>query len=192
MHTTPAQIILASQSPRRKALLEQVGIDFTVHVADVDESVLPNERADLYIERVAKQKAQVIADIYPDSIIIAADTTVCLGQDIFAKPLDFADACRMWQAMSDTQHQVKTCIVLQQGDQQYHQIITTQVTFKKLNHHEMQKYWETGEPQDKAGGYAIQGRAAAWVKHIQGSYSNVVGLPLFETLQLLEKFQATS
>lgn len=185
-------IILASQSPRRKDLLQQIGLDFSVMIADIDESVLTNETADEYLCRVAQAKAEKIAQHYPEHAIIAADTTVCLDQDMFAKPVDFADACRIWQQLSGQQHQVKTCVVVRYGSQQYHQIVSTQIQFKNLTLAEMQAYWATGEPQDKAGAYAIQGYAGAWVAQMKGSYSNVVGLPLFETVQLLQQIQVMS
>lgn len=183
-------IILASQSPRRKDLLQQIGLDFSVVVADIDESQHAGETADAYILRVAQAKAEKIAEHYPQHAIIAADTTVCLQQHIFAKPQDFADACRIWQQLSGQQHQVKTCVVVQFGSQQYTQIVSTDIQFKTLTLKEMQDYWATGEPQDKAGAYAIQGYAGAWVAQMTGSYSNVVGLPLYETVQLLQQIQA--
>lgn len=182
-------IILASQSPRRKELLEQVGVEFSVKSADVDESVLPNEKVDDYVLRVAIAKAQVIANNAPEDIVIAADTTVTIDGEILAKPQDYDDAVRMWSQLSGRIHQVKTTVVFAYTSQVWHVTVTTNVCFKDLTQNEMFAYWQTGEPCDKAGGYAIQGRAAAWVKYIEGSYSNVVGLPLYETLQLLEQIK---
>lgn len=183
------RIILASQSPRRKELLEQVGLEFIVKSADIDESVLPNENVDDYVLRVATAKAQAIAKDDADAIVIAADTTVTIDGQILAKPQDYKDAQRMWTQLSGKSHQVKTTVVCAYTSQVWHDTVTTNVCFKDLTQDEMFAYWQTGEPCDKAGGYAIQGRAAAWVKYIEGSYSNVVGLPLYETLQLLEKIQ---
>lgn len=180
------RIILASQSPRRKALLEQIGLNFDVMVADVDESILSGEQVDAYIKRVAMLKAAAIARHHPDALIIAADTTVSVDQHILAKPLDQSDAYRMWHLLSDRCHQVKTTVIVCDSGKILHDTVTTIVCFKALTEQDMYDYWQSGEPQDKAGGYAIQGRAAAWIKRIEGSYSNVVGLPLYETLQLIE------
>lgn len=182
-------IILASQSPRRKELLEQVGLKFTIQSADVDESVLANEHVDDYVLRVATAKAQVIAAQHPQAFVIAADTTVTIDGKILSKPIDYADACKMWTQLSGRLHQVKTTVVIAYTSIVWHVTVTTHVNFKDLTQDEMFAYWQTGEPQDKAGGYAIQGRAAAWVKSIEGSYSSVVGLPLYETLQLLKQIQ---
>lgn len=183
-------IILASQSPRRKELLEQVGLEFVVQSADIDESILAHEQVDAYVLRVATAKAQAIAVNNPNALVIAADTTVTIDGEILAKPLDYADALKMWTQLSGRLHQVKTTVVIAYTSLVWHVTVTTQVNFKDLTQDEMFAYWQTGEPQDKAGGYAIQGRAAAWVKSIEGSYSNVVGLPLYETLQLLEQIQS--
>lgn len=183
------RIVLASQSPRRKELLEQVGLEFTVQSADVDETALADEQVDAYVLRVAKAKALAIAEQHPDALVIAADTTVTIDGAILAKPVDYADAVGMWSQLSNRLHQVKTTVVIAYTSLIWHVTVTTDVNFKDLTQDEMFAYWQTGEPQDKAGGYAIQGRAAAWVKSIQGSYSNVVGLPLYETMQLLEQIQ---
>ena len=184
------RIVLASQSPRRKELLEQVGLSFTVQSADIDESVITGEAVDDYVLRVATAKAQVIAQQNKDAIVIAADTTVTLDNHILAKPVDYQDAVRMWSLLSGRKHQVKTTVVIAYTSLIWHVTVTTNVQFKDLTLDEMFAYWQTGEPCDKAGGYAIQGRAAAWVKSIDGSYSNVVGLPLYETLQLLKQIQS--
>jgi septum formation protein len=184
------RLILASQSPRRKALLEQLGLGFEVQVADVDESVREGETAEQYLERVAKNKAVKIARLNPEAIVIAADTTVCIDGTMLAKPEHQAHALQMWQRLSGRQHQVKTCVMLCYASQFWHATVSTEVFFSDLTDQDMFDYWQTGEPQDKAGGYAIQGRAAAWVKRIEGSYSNVVGLPLFETVQLLKQAQS--
>lgn len=185
-----SRLILASQSPRRKELLEQVGLEFSIDVADIDESPEPNEPVDEYVCRVARLKAQYVLQNHPDAIIIAADTTVTIAGEILTKPIDFQDACRMWTLLAGRTHQVKTTVVVAYAKQVLHDTVSTTVYFKALTDSEMYAYWQTGEPQDKAGAYAIQGRAAAWIRRIEGSYSNVVGLPLFETLQLLEQVKA--
>ena len=185
------RIILASQSPRRKELLAQVGLEFDVVSADVDERTLPNEDVDDYVLRVATAKAQAISkqEENHDAVVIAADTTVTINNEILTKPQDYEDAFRMWSLLSGQMHEVKTTVVIACASLIRHVTVTTKIYFKELTSDEMFAYWQTGEPHDKAGGYAIQGRAAAWVKHIEGSYSSVVGLPLYETLQLLEEIQ---
>lgn len=187
-----SRLVLASQSPRRSELLTQVGLEFEVAIADIDETIQSGEQVDDYVRRVAMQKALTIAKRYPDALVIAADTTVCIQDKILTKPLNYQDAKQMWSCLSGQSHQVKTTVVVACSSQILHDTVTTTVYFKDLNEAEMLHYWQTGEPQDKAGGYAIQGRAAAWVKRIEGSYSNVVGLPLYETLQLIDKAQALS
>lgn len=187
-----SRIILASQSPRRKELLEQIDLVFEICSADIDETVTPNETVDEYVLRVATAKAMAVGQKHPDSIIIAADTTVTIDQEILSKPINLNDALKMWHQLSGRQHWVKTTVVVVYAKQIWHDTVTTSVYFKDLTDREMLAYWQTGEPQDKAGGYAIQGRAAAWVKRINGSYSNVVGLPLYETLQLLKQAETFS
>ncbi|KAA8732711.1 septum formation inhibitor Maf [Acinetobacter qingfengensis] len=183
------RIILASQSPRRKDLLQQVGLDFSIQIANINETPLLNEKVEQYIQRIAMAKAQTIAKQQPDAIVIAADTTVTVDSEILGKPEHQQHALYMWQKLSGRLHQVKTTIVIAYASQCWHDTVTTDILFKDLTDEEMLAYWQTGEPLDKAGGYAIQGRAAAWVKRMEGSYSNVVGLPLFETLQLLKQAQ---
>ena len=182
-----SRIILASQSPRRQELLRQIGVGFTVQVADIDESVLVQESVDDYVLRVAKLKAAHIAKQHADAIVIAADTTVTLNQHILTKSIDRADAFRMWTLLSNTHHLVKTCVVVTYKGQVWCDTVSTKVHMKELTTSEMEWYWNTGEPKDKAGAYAIQGLAGAWVKSIEGSYSNVVGLPLYETMELIKQ-----
>ncbi|WP_230659238.1 Maf family protein [Psychrobacter sp. I-STPA10] len=201
-------IFLASSSPRRKELLITAGINFSTLSVDIDESIAVGELPTDYIARMATQKAQAamnkiattipVNDVY---IIITADTIGVLadGTTILVKPNDQQHAMQMWQAMSNSTHEVWTavCISLVKPNQSQHNLIKseqilekTQVNFIALTKQMMQDYWHTGEPQDKAGGYAIQGRAAAWVKSINGSYTNVVGLPLAQTLQVLNAMQS--
>lgn len=185
-----SRIILASQSPRRKELLQQVGLTFDICIADIDESQLPDETSEAYVKRVAMLKAQTVALQQPGAIIIAADTIVSIDGQTLTKPKDVDDAYRMWSLLSGRQHQVKTTVVLQSDSKCLVETVTTTVYFKTLTVDEMQHYWVSGEAHDKAGGYAIQGRAAAWVSRIEGSYSNVVGLPLYETLNLLTQLKS--
>ena len=185
-----ARIILASSSPRRKELLEQVGLKFEIFSPDIDESVCIGESADHYVQRLAEQKAQAILAQFPDAIVIAADTILVLDHKIIGKPESKQHAFEIWTALSDRQHDVLSgvCLLSSQCDPNTIQsmVVRTKVYFQKLSQLEMEQYWATGEPIGKAGAYAIQGYAAQFIQRIEGSYSNVVGLPLYETLQLLK------
>lgn len=183
--TTKPQLILASASPRRKALLSNVGCEFEVKVADVDESVLTGESPAEYVGRVARAKAHKVHGLFPNSAILSADTTVACHGEIFGKPSHREHAFDMWQTLSARDHEVITGVCLLFGELEKHAVVSTTVHFSKVSTVAMQQYWQSGEPQDKAGGYAIQGLASAWVEKVAGSYSNVVGLPLFETNDLL-------
>ena len=185
-----ARIILASSSPRRKELLEQVGLKFEIFSPDIDESVCIGESADHYVQRLAQQKAQAILAQFPDAIVIAADTSLVLDHKIIGKPESKQHAFEIWAALSDRQHDVLSgvCVLSSQCDPNTIQsmVVRTKVYFQKLSQLDMEQYWATGEPIGKAGAYAIQGYAAQFIQRIEGSYSNVVGLPLYETLQLLK------
>ena len=185
-----ARIILASSSPRRKELLEQVGLKFEIFSPDIDESVCLGESADHYVKRLAEQKAQAILAQFPDAIVIAADTSLVLDHKIIGKPESKQHAFEIWTALSDRQHDVLSgvCVRSSECDPNTIQsmVVRTQVHFRKLRQLDMEQYWATGEPIGKAGAYAIQGYAAQFIPRIEGSYSNVVGLPLYETLQLLK------
>ena len=185
-----ARIILASSSPRRKELLEQVGLKFEIFSPDIDESVCIGESADHYVQRLAQQKAQAILAQFPDAIVIAADTILVLDHKIIGKPESKQHAFEIWTALSDRQHDVLSgvCLLSSQCDPNTIQsmVVRTKVYFQKLSQLDMEQYWATGEPIGKAGAYAIQGYAAQFIPRIEGSYSNVVGLPLYETLQLLK------
>ena len=185
-----ARIILASSSPRRKELLEQVGLKFEIFSPDIDESVCIGESADHYVQRLAEQKAQAILAQFPDAIVIAPDTSLVLDHKIIGKPESKQHAFEIWTALSDRQHDVLSgvCVRSSECDPNTIQsmVVRTQVHFRKLSQLDMEQYWATGEPIGKAGAYAIQGYAAQFIPRIEGSYSNVVGLPLYETLQLLK------
>ena len=185
-----ARIILASSSPRRKELLEQVGLKFEIFSPDIDESVCIGESADHYVQRLAQQKAQAILAQFPDAIVIAPDTSLVLDHKIIGKPESKQHAFEIWTALSDRQHDVLSgvCVRTSECDPNTIQsmVVRTQVHFRKLSQLDMEQYWATGEPIGKAGAYAIQGYAAQFIPRIEGSYSNVVGLPLYETLQLLK------
>ena len=184
------QLILASQSPRRQALLSQLGYQFTTLVADIDESVLLNEKPADYVLRLAIEKAQTIynkltLNQQETALVLGADTCVVLKDEILGKPLDENDCHNTLVKLSNKQHQVLTSIAVMSKDKVVSQLVTTEVTFKSLNAREINQYWQTGEPKDKAGSYAIQGIGGQFVTNISGSYSAVVGLPLYETAQLL-------
>ena len=183
---TTLNIVLASTSPRRKELLEQVGFHFKTAAIDIDESHVEGEVPSDYVVRVAREKAlAAIPDFAYDTVIIAADTTVTIDGHILGKPLDQNDAFSMWQLLSGRTHQVMTGVAVAYAGQIQTAIVMTDVDFLPISPLQMQEYWESGEPIGKAGGYAIQGRGAAFIPRIVGSYSNVVGLPLVETLALI-------
>jgi len=186
------QLILASQSPRRRSFMEQLGYSFTCHAADIDESVHGDEPADDYVLRVAKAKVQEIAKQYDSAtIVLGSDTCVAVDNHILGKPVDYQDYLRHMQLLSGKVHQVLTAVVLVQGEREEQVLVTTDVAFKALFEQEIEYYWRTGEPQDKAGSYGIQGFAGQFVESINGSYTSVVGLPLVETNQLLQAFGLT-
>ena len=179
-------IILASQSPRRAELLTQMDIDFRMEPAQVDETVHADERAADYVERVALAKAEVVHHRFPEFPVLGSDTAVVLNQTILGKPRDRQDAIAMLLSLSGRPHEVLTGVALTTADDvtQY-RLSVSRVIFRDISEQEADAYWATGEPTDKAGGYAVQGLAAAFIERIEGSYSGIMGLPLFETMQLL-------
>lgn len=183
----PSALILASASPRRVALLEQIG--FTpdlVAPADIDETPLKQELPAPYAKRMAAKKACVIAKQHPGKFILAADTVVSCGRRILPKAETEKDAHHCLSLLSGRRHRVLGGIaVIAPNGRLYQKQVTSLVTFKRLSALEITRYLESGEWQGKAGGYAVQGRAAVFVRSLSGSYSNVVGLPLFETHALL-------
>ncbi len=187
MSTPP--LYLASTSPRRRELLQQLGLVFSVLRIDVDESRLPGESPEQYVQRLAEAKAAAgLAQCPPGSVVIAADTTVALGDAELGKPATEAEAIAMWTRLSGGEHRVLTGVAVASADELRAEVVATQVRFRDIASEEMAAYWASGEPADKAGGYAIQGRGAVFVTGIEGSYSNVVGLPLAETAALLATF----
>jgi len=189
---THAMLILASQSPRRRELLSQIGLEFTVVPACIDETPAPGEAAEDYVQRMALEKAQSVADKQAAGdeapVVVGSDTAVVLGDWIMGKPATQAEARDMLSALAGRSHRVLSSVAVVQGDKQDWQFSDNQVTFRGISEAEIQAYWESGEPRDKAGAYAIQGRGAVFVSHLSGSYSAVMGLPLFETAQLLAGF----
>ncbi len=195
------QIILASQSPRRVAILKQMGIDCVVMPADIDESQLVGESPADYVLRLAKEKALTILNKinssnkinninaqYTNMPIVAADTTVALGETIFGKPENDADAIQMLKKLSGTSHQVHTAVAVVLNEQIELALNTTLVEMMPLSDAMIAAYIATNEHADKAGSYAIQGLAGNWISKIEGSYSGVMGLPVYETAQLLSRF----
>ncbi|WP_372964305.1 nucleoside triphosphate pyrophosphatase [Marinobacter sp.] len=180
-----ADLILASASPRRAELLKQVGLHFHVQPADIDETPFPGESPEQYVERLAREKALLIARQHPDSLVLGSDTSVIQNGDILGKPESKEQAAAMLQALSGNTHQVLTAIALAKGGQCRSRVVVTDVTFRELSPDEIQAYVATGEPMDKAGSYGIQGLAGIFVSSLKGSYSAVVGLPLQETAALL-------
>lgn len=187
---TQPKLILASQSPRRRELLSQLGFQFSIQVSDIDESVVSTETAYDYVLRLAKQKAQHIFnqlnhDEKSHSFVVGSDTCVVFNDQILGKPESEEDCINTLSLLSNNSHQVLTGVALVGQDSIKGEVVTTDVTFKTLSKAEISAYWLTGEPQDKAGSYGIQGIAGQFVKSINGSYSAVVGLPLYETAKLL-------
>ena len=190
------ELILASSSPRRAQLLSQVGLDYQVVIPEVDEAVHEKELPLDYVSRMSRQKAGFVVALFESEktalsekkIVLAADTVVVIDDDILGKPKDKSDAIKMLQRLSGTTHQVVTSVTVQCQSKVETALIETNVQFRVLSHEECNRYWMTGEPKDKAGAYGIQGLASVFVEKLNGSYSNVVGLPLTETLVLLMKF----
>lgn len=186
-----ASLYLASGSPRRRELLTQIGVPFITLSASIDETPLPAEAASGYVERLALEKARaglVSLEHADAAVVLGADTAVVVDGRILGKPVDRADALAMLEALSAREHEVLTAVALVSATREDAQVVTSRVRMRALAPGEAQAYWETGEPQDKAGSYAIQGLAGVFVTQLQGSYSAVVGLPLCETAQMLEAF----
>lgn len=193
---TPDFIYLASQSPRRSQLLDQLGVRHALLLPDADEDTesleeqLRSEAPKTYVQRVTALKLQaaqqrlVRRNLLP-APILCADTTVALGRSIFGKPEDAEDAKRMLHALSNRPHRVMTAIAIGWGDQYAVACSESWVTFAEWSESDIDAYVASGEPLGKAGAYAVQGRAAAYIAHISGSYSGIMGLPLFETAQAL-------
>jgi septum formation protein len=183
-------VVLASSSPRRRELRDTLGVEFTVAPADIDESVLAGEPAVAYVHRLALAKAATVASTHTDQLVIAADTTVDVDGEILGKPSDAADARRMLRLLAGRSHRVHTGLAVRIDQRVAAAVQTTVVVFAALDESLIDWYLATGEPFDKAGGYAIQGRGGVLVERIDGSFSNVVGLPLALLVQLSTKVGA--
>jgi septum formation protein len=185
---TPPKILLASASPRRRELLNQIGVAHAVRPVGVDESVRSGEAPSSYVLRLAEAKAAALWERLADSDrlpVLAADTTVALEGEIFGKPADIGEARAMLGRLSGRTHEVHTAVALRHAGGSAARLSSSSVSLRDLTTDEIDAYWATGEPADKAGGYAVQGRAAVFIRHIAGSYSGIMGLPLFETWELL-------
>jgi septum formation protein len=181
-------VYLASGSPRRRELLQQIGVSFRVLGTGVDEAVLPGEAPLAYVTRLAAAKADAGWESSRDASqvpVLAADTAVILDGRILGKPADGRDAESMLGQLSGRIHEVLTVVALRTASGLQSRVSRSEVTFRSIAAGEARAYWETGEPSDKAGAYAIQGRAAIFIANLRGSYSGVMGLPLFETAELL-------
>lgn len=179
-------MILASASPRRKELLKLLGITPDAIIpADIDETERKGELPLAYVARIARAKAQLVAEQHPNELVLAADTTVAVGRRILQKPADEAEARTFLQLLSGRRHRVHTCVAVVKGGKLRSKTVTTIVKFSRITAKQMDAYIASGEWKGKAGAYAIQGLAAAFIPFISGSHSNVVGLPLYETARLI-------
>lgn len=179
------EVILASASSRRHELLSHLISNFRIVSADIDETPLTNELPENLVRRLAESKAKHVWLQNTDSIVIGADTIVTFGKQIFGKPESLNDSIEILKTLSGKRHIVMTCVAFYSVTKQLTQVVKTEVEFTSLSTKQIQAYWQTGEPQDKAGSYAIQGIGGKFVSRIVGSYSNVVGLPLVETQSML-------
>ena len=184
-------ICLASASPRRHELLAQLGIDCELCAAEVDESVLPGETAADYVRRLSFDKARAVVrqpDCRSAALVLAADTAVVVDGEILGKPRGEQDAVATLLRLGGRSHEVLTGVAVTDGTRELAALSRSVVRFRQISVSEAHAYWRTGEPADKAGAYAIQGLGTIFVQQLQGSYSGVMGLPLFETAQLLQTF----
>jgi len=186
--STTSKLILASGSPRRSELLRDAGLEFEIIVPDIDETPRPGEAPDAFVCRTAREKAESIS--VENAVILAADTAVVDGERILGKPADAEDAAAMLRSLSGHTHEVMTGVCIRFPDRTECFHIETHVTFRNLSEEEIADYIATDEPMDKAGAYAIQGGAAKMVRRIEGSYSNVVGLPLCEVIEAMSGIAA--
>ena len=180
------RLVLASASPRRTELLKQAGLTFVVHPAEVDEGRLPGEPPAAFVERVALLKARTVSAEHPSATVLGADTAVVLGDEVFGKPRDEGDAARMLRALSGRSHAVMTGVALVAAGWTLTRVETTTVWFSQLSPEDIAGYVSSGEPMDKAGAYAIQGLASRFIPRIEGSYTNVVGLPVAAVVEMMK------
>jgi septum formation protein len=181
------RLVLASSSPRRAALLRAAGFEFHAIPVNVDESVHPGESAEAYVARLAETKAAAAGPLVSDDVVLGADTSVVIRGHILGKPVNSADARRMLRLLSGRTHEVLTGVCVQRGRRRLLHVEPSRVRMAPMSEAEMTWYVETGEPMDKAGGYAVQGLASRFIDGIDGSYSNVVGLPVASLYNLLKQ-----
>lgn len=179
------KIILASASPRRKELLRQIGLDFAIAVAEIDEQRMPNETPAALVKRLAAEKASAIFE--PGNIVIAADTIVAIDTEVLGKPVDAVDAKKMLRMLSGRSHFVYSGFCVRDEKKAVSDVVATEVVFRDLSDEEIDAYVASGEPLDKAGAYGIQGGAAKFISEIHGDYYNVVGLPLCRLTMVLDR-----
>lgn len=181
-------LVLASSSPRRMEILDQLSVRYEAISPKIDETPRYGESGDEYVRRLALKKACSLNMSEHSPPVLGADTTIVCHDEIFGKPKDFKQFKEMLAVLSGGNHRVLSAVAMNDGNSSSILICDTTVTFRTITDKEIQHYWSTGEPQDKAGGYAIQGKGAIFIKHISGSYSGVVGLPIFETSLLMREF----
>jgi len=183
------RLILASSSPRRAELLQQIGVDFEIKSVEIDEMPIQGERPYDYVKRLAIEKAAATKAFYQDNevLVLGSDTAVIVNGRILGKPDNKEQAMLMLRQLSGGSHIVLTSVAIIGSQQEDWLVSESKVTFSTLSDREIEWYWSTGEPKDKAGAYGIQGKAAVFIKRLEGSFSGVMGLPLYETSQLLKK-----
>lgn len=187
----PVSLVLASSSPRRRELLDQIGVRYQVIVPDIDESIDPGESPEQYVRRLAREKAvavNALPDVHGRFAVLGADTIVVCDDEVLGKPADKADAVRMLSKLSGREHITMSAVCVCKGERSETLLSTTTVRFAQLSDARIEAYWLSGEAQGRAGSYAVQGLAAIFIEHLSGSYSGVVGLPLRETARLLAEF----
>jgi septum formation protein len=191
MNIRDVRVVLASQSPRRRQLLELIGIPHEVRPADVDESLVVGELPERYVERLAREKAEVVATTENEALVIGADTTVVIDDSILAKPNDVIDAEEMIRRLSGRSHTVMTAVAASYRGRTVSAVEVVDVTFRPLDDDEIRRYVATGEPMDKAGAYGIQGYGATIVRRIDGDYFAVMGLSLVRLVSLMNELGIT-
>jgi septum formation protein len=184
-HSLPVRVILASQSPRRRELLNQIGLIHEVRPADIDESVWPDEPPVPHCERLAREKAHTLALQHPDAVVVGSDTIVVVDGTILGKPTNADDAVAMLERLAGREHTVYTAVAVAHGGQTLSAVESVAVRFRQLSRSQIEAYVGTGEPMDKAGAYGIQGYGATLVEGITGDYFAVMGLPLGQLVELL-------
>ncbi len=188
---TAKPILLASQSPRRASLLAQLGVNFSQMSPDIDESQQSGEPIEAFLKRLAIEKAQVGYQTHPNHLVIAADTCAEIDGVVIGKPKDLDDAISILLQLSGRAHHIYTSFAIYDGTKLHSEVVRSSVIMRSISITEIKRYWQTQEPADKAGAYAIQGLGAVFVERIEGSYSAIMGLPLFECAKALANFNVT-